>query len=131
MEKILVIDDDELSRALYRTVLEQKDYLVVDCENGTDGVDVYKGGGIDLVITDIFMEDKDGLEVIEELVAHDPNVKVFAITGAASSRIGAPDYLEMAKTCGARDVFAKPIDWKEMLSKLEEVLKAEMVEVTS
>lgn len=122
MANILVIDDDELSLMLYRTVLEQKNHTTVEAGGGLEGVALFKEHKIDVVITDIFMEDKDGLEVIEELIRLDPTVKIVAITGAKSDKPGAPDYLEMARECGARQIMAKPVDWKVMLNMIDDLL---------
>ncbi|MDJ0839192.1 MAG: response regulator [Acidobacteriota bacterium] len=124
MKKILVIDDDELSRALYRTVLEQRGYAVNEAESGEKGLDLYREQGADLVITDIFMEDKDGLEVIEELREMNAPTKIIAITGASTGRPGGPDYLDMALKMGAEAVLPKPIEWKEMVTTIESLLAA-------
>ena len=122
MRKILVIDDDDLSRALYRTVLEQKGYAVEEASGGEDGVSLFRSDGADLVITDIFMEDKDGLEVIDDLRSIDENTKIVAISGVGGGAPGAPDYLAMAQASGAQAVLRKPIDWKQMVAVISRML---------
>jgi len=122
MEKILVIDDDELSRALYRTILEQKGYEVIEASGGDEGIGLFHSEKPDLVITDIFMVGKDGLEVIEELCERYDGIKIIAITGEGSTRPGAFNFLEEAKRCGACAVLPKPIDWQEMVQLIAATL---------
>ncbi len=118
MARILVIEDDEQVREVLRKMLEGAGYDVEDAPDGVEGVQTYKEDPADLVITDLFMPEKDGVETIRELQRDYPDVKVIAITGVRGSfsRIPAADNL------GAKRTFVKPFSSKEMLEAVEEVL---------
>ena len=118
MARILVIEDDEQVREVLRKMLEGAGYDVEDAPDGVEGVQTYKEDPADLVITDLIMPEKDGVETIRELQRDYPDVKVIAITGVRGSfsRIPAADNL------GAKRIFVKPFSSKEMLEAVEEVL---------
>jgi len=80
------------------------------------------GGNIDLVITDILMPEKEGLETIQELRQMDADIKIIAISGG--DRSGNLSYLGMAAALGADDVLAKPYRRQELLTMIDTVLKA-------
>ena len=117
MARILVIDDEEMVRQTYRLTLELSGYEVTEATNGVDGVDKYRDDPADLVITDIKMEPKNGLEVIRELRADLPEVRIIAITGFD------PPALDTAMDLGAGRVFTKPLKMDELLTAIEELLK--------
>ncbi len=121
MTKILIIEDDDNVRELYEILLKSKGYEVVSASGGREGISLYDPDQIDLVLTDIFMEDKDGYEVIRELRRDFYDVKIIAITGAGF--IDSRCALEMAKSYGAQAALEKPIDWKVMNETIKEVLK--------
>ena len=75
---------------------------------------------MDLIVTDIIMPDKEGLESIMDYKQLNPEVKIIAISGGA--RIGPHTYLKMAEKFGAKKVFSKPFRNKELLDAVEELL---------
>lgn len=93
MARILVIEDDEQVRNILCEMLEGVGNDMEDAPDGLEGVQTYKEDPTDLVITDLFMPEKDGVETIRELQRDYPDVKVIAITGARGSfsRIPAVD----------------------------------------
>ncbi len=89
--------------------------------DGKEGIKVSSNSPADLVITDIIMPEKEGIETIIELRQMSPEMKIIAISGGG--RIGAETYLNIAKKFGAAFTFAKPIDRKELLDAIQEILR--------
>ena len=122
MTRILVIDDDDQFRGMIREILVREGYEVVDAPNGKEGIRRYQEEPADLIITDIIMPEKEGVETIMELNRNFPDVKIIAISGGG--RIGPEEYLHMAKKLGAQRTFAKPVGREELLKGVREVLKS-------
>lgn len=123
MARILVIDDDFHMRSVIKQMLEKKGHQVVSEENGDLGINRYRKEGFDLVITDIVMPDKEGLETIQELHKVDPDIKIIAISGGALK--GPPQsYLELAKQFGASESIEKPFSWKQLIDTVNQVLES-------
>lgn len=106
MARILVIDDEELIRYSIKGMLEEMGHTIDQAANGIEGTDLLKRREYDLIITDIVMPEKEGLETILEAREHNPNVKILAISGGGP--IGRFDYLELAQQFGADAFIAKP-----------------------
>ncbi len=120
MAKILVIDDDEQIRAMLRQLLEKQGYEVFIASDGVEGLKLFRKESIDLIITDIIMPEKEGIETIRELVNEFPDVKIIAMSGGG--RIGPEAYLRMAKGFGASHTFTKPIDLKELSEAVKKLI---------
>jgi DNA-binding NtrC family response regulator len=120
MAKILVVDDEDSIRDLLRKSLEKRGYSVSTASNGDEALAVLLQEEIDLLITDLVMPDKEGLEVIREVRKQLPNVKVIAISGGG--RVGPVPYLTAAKHLGALRTFSKPISIQEIVSAIDDIL---------
>ncbi len=120
MKRILIIDDNEQIRSLLREILELANFVVADAPNGEIGARLFRQQPADLVITDIFMPEKEGLETIRELRREFPDVKIIAISGGGSR--GELAYLPAAKKLGAHRTFIKPFELDEMLTAVRELL---------
>lgn len=120
MSRILIMDDDDRFRKMLREMLEVAGHEVVDAPDGKIGTKLYREDPADLIILDIFMPEKEGIETVIELKRDFPDVKIIAIS--AGGRMGQFDYLERAKTFGALKSFAKPFDRREMLEAIDECL---------
>src|SRR6267378_6795934 len=83
--RILVMDDDELLRGALRVALEAAGYEVVEAANGDEGLRLQREQGADLVLVDIFMPERDGLEVIRALRAETPQTKIVAMSGGGQA----------------------------------------------
>lgn len=119
IKKILVVDDEELLRDLFREGLGRFGYEVLVASNGNEGLECFKENPADLIITDIFMPDKNGHTFILEILDEFPETKIFAITGKVSF---APEMeLDIAKTLGAISVFRKPIKISELLAAIKKL----------
>ncbi len=121
MRRILVIDDEDQIRAMLRQALESSGHEVLEANNGEEGVRIYQKQPADLVITDILMPEKEGLESIRELRGLDPAVRVIAISGGG--RFHTMDVLGLARMLGARRTFWKPFDLAKVVAAVQEELE--------
>ena len=122
MITILVVDDDDDMCETLRLILEKEGYLLLTASNGNEADVICKENRPDLVITDIIMPDKDGLETITFLQRTYPEIKIIAITGAGSGRGKEFNYLECAELLGANRVLGKPFSQTDILHLVKEVL---------
>jgi DNA-binding NtrC family response regulator len=120
MQKILVIEDDSAVRLSLQMMLEDGGYAVKVAENGEVGIDLFREDPTDLVITDLFMPQKEGIETISELRRDYPGVKIIAISGGGQHIPGG--FLVFAMKLGAIHTFQKPIDNDELLEVVKSVL---------
>ncbi len=120
MARILVIDDDDQFRAMMKKLLEQNGHDVLEASDGEKGVRLFEQQGADLIVTDIVMPNKEGLETIMDLRRKAPGVKIIAVSGGG--RIGPESYLDLAKKFGAVKVFSKPFGLKEFLQAVRDAL---------
>ena len=120
MSKILVLEDDAKLRELLREALEEAGHEVADAADGDAGMRAFKRSPVDLVIADIFMPEKDGLDVIRELKAGFPKVKIIAISGGG--RLDKETYLMAASGMGADLVLGKPFEMQNLVDAVREVL---------
>ncbi len=111
MASILIIDDEEIIRALLRSVLEGAGYEVTEAANGRVGLELYRQNPRDLVITDILMPELNGLDMLLELTREFLRAKVIAISGAGEEK----NVLDVAKLLGARQTFQKPFSVSKLL----------------
>lgn len=118
--KILVIDDDVIVRETIIQILEDRGYQVVSAEDGKRGIASFRSEKPDLVITDIIMPEKEGIQTITEIRRERPDAKVIAISGGG--RIGNTDFLKIAQKLGASDVIAKPFDPDDFLTRVSRCL---------
>ena len=89
MATILVIDDDEQVQAVLRRILEEAGYKVVGASNRQQGLQQFRREPADLVLLDVFMPERDGLEMLVELHREYPDAKVIAISGEARNATSA------------------------------------------
>jgi len=114
--RILVVDDDTAVRLLLRTVLERRGHVVVEAENGAEGLQYYRAAPTDLVITDIQMPVMDGLQMIKELRSAFPTVKIIAISGEKSGLAAAQSL--------SQGTFEKPLYMAEFLDAVQKFASA-------
>ena len=121
MAKILVIDDDEQVLDMLYESLTREGFDVLKASNGEQGLRIYRQEPVDLIITDIIMPEKEGIETIIELRQDFPDVKIIAMSGGG--RIGTKDYLHLAKIFGVQRTFTKPVAREQLLDAIKELLK--------
>ena len=100
--------------------ITSKGHMVVTATNGIEGMQKFSAGKFDLVITDIIMPDKEGIELIMEMKRHTPGVKILAISGGG--RTGNVEFLKMATKLGAVASLKKPIRLAEFYKVLSQCL---------
>jgi len=119
MARILIIDDEEIFRGLLRRMLKQAGYEVLEAPDGTVGVARYRENLPDLVIVDLHMPGKMGIDVIMELRRDFPDVKIIAMSGGGPK--GDFDHLSAAKALGAQHTFLKPFNHQKLLAAIKEL----------
>jgi len=118
--RILVVDDDGAIRGAIRRLLILEGYEVIEAINGREAIEIYREQPTDLVITDIWMPDKDGLEVIRELRQISPGLPMIAMSGG--SRRGQLDFLHHAEAFGACQVLQKPFKIEELVQSVRKFI---------
>ncbi len=122
MARILVVDDDDGIRRALRTVLERAGYAISEARNGQDAVRLWREEANDLIITDIHMPDKSGIEMILELRALNPNLPIIAVSGSGETKCR--ELLHDAKLLGAIRTLDKPFRLTELLECVSDVLQS-------
>ena len=117
MARILVIDDEEPIRTRLCLFLESLEHEVVQASDGAEGVRLFLEEPADLVITDIMVLGKYGLEVLREIRRSDPEVGVIVFSGYHPGR------LSLARALGASYTFKKPVSLQELGDAVEEFLE--------
>jgi CheY-like chemotaxis protein len=115
---ILVIDDEEAVRGLFRAILEPIGYAVMEASNGRDGLRRYHESPTDVVITDLSMPDGDGAEVIRTLRSDHPSVKIVAVSGSKTE----DEPVGEAQRLGADALLIKPLGVGELRETVARLL---------
>ena len=123
MARILLIDDDNTFRTTLSGMLTHYGHTVFEACNGREGLGLFDDCKPDLVITDIIMPEKEGLEVVVELHKKSPYLKIIAMSGGGL--LDADNYLYMANVLGAAKVLVKPFSAAVLMAALAEVLPDE------
>ena len=122
MPQILVIDDELPVRMLLRQILEGEGYEVREANDGEEGMHALYEAPADLVITDIFMPNQEGIETIRIVRQQFPQIKLLAISGGGVRKM--MDVLPAAKQFGAHLTLMKPFTPGELLNAVTAVLGA-------
>jgi YesN/AraC family two-component response regulator len=123
MARILVIDDEEMFRQMLRQMLEMDGYEVAEAAEGGQAIALFRKKPADLVITDIFMPDKEGIATIQEMKQEFPGLKIIAVSGGGNKCIGF-EYLQFAEKVGADCTLSKPFERQEILDAIQSLLGA-------
>lgn len=120
MAKILIIDDDPSILTMLKRMLEKAGYEVDIASNGNEGLKKIECSPPDLLVTDIVMPEKEGLELISYLRRKNPGLKIVAISGGG--RFNYEGYLTSAKLLGADLIFQKPLVHKEFVQAISDLI---------
>ena len=115
-KRILVVDDDGLSRALLRSILERAGYEVDDAPDGIQGVEMFRQTRYDLAIVDLYMPHQDGFDTIDQMDPQGSGVPVIAMS--ATPEHTGTDPLGLARTLGASATFHKDFQDEEFLKSV-------------
>ncbi|HVP85596.1 MAG TPA: response regulator [Rhizomicrobium sp.] len=120
---ICVIDDDESVRQTVGRILRGAGYAVVEAKDGEVGLRVVEREMPAMIVTDIVMPNREGIETIREAKQRFPSIPIIAISGGG--RLGPDGFLELAVKLGADDCLAKPFRPAELLDKVSRLLKTQ------
>ena len=120
MPRILVIDDEQLLRSTVVMILTQTGFTVEEASDGQAGLAMFHKNPPDIVLTDIFMPNRDGIEIIKELKRSSPQTKIIAMTGGGKLRM--MEIASAAQVLGADYVLDKPFDSESLLAAINAVL---------
>lgn len=120
MARILVVDDDDQIRFMLRIILEREGYEVMDASDGGLALTMLDEIQIDLVVIDIIMPEKEGIQTIIEMRRDHPYLKIIAISGGGY--MSAQKYLHSATGFGADLTLAKPIPRVDLLNAVQQLL---------
>ena len=118
MTHILLIEDTEAVRVMFRAILEQAGYVVREASTGSEGIRLFREHPADVVITDMFMPDGDGFDVMSTLRREVPVPKIIVLSGQWSKT----DILNAATLMGADLALAKPVGMEQLVNAVETVL---------
>lgn len=121
MARILIIDDEPQMRRLLREGFERAGYTVDEAFDGLHALARFAENRPDLVVTDIIMPQREGLETIQALRRKSPSLPIVAISGGGMSNPG--NYLSIAASLGANRVFSKPFRFDDLLAATAELVE--------
>lgn len=117
--KILIIDDDEDFRSYVFDLIKSRGFDAFVAANGKKGVDILEKEKIDIILTDLVMHEKEGIDTIMDTKKKHPNIKIIAMSGAIYYKT----YLKLAKMLRADVILPKPFKKQEMFDAIEKVCK--------
>jgi DNA-binding response OmpR family regulator len=123
MPHILLIDDDSLFRRMVCATLQEAGHTVTEARDGAEGLALHTRVAADLVLTDLIMPEKEGIETIIELRKKNPGVKIIAMSGGG--RMSSVQLLRIASQVGAQRVLIKPFSGDELLVTITAILAEE------
>jgi DNA-binding response OmpR family regulator len=121
MARVLIIDDEESICEMIKMLLESEGFDVETANDGEEGVACYCENPADVVITDIFMPKKDGIEIMLELQGAMNPIKFIVISGGGKAGVSMEDVFEAAKEFGAHYTFAKPFEGRELIAAVKDL----------
>jgi len=122
MKQILIIDDNSAVRDTMARILQLAGYQTITAVDGRDGIAKMRKEHPDLIITDIIMPEKEGIETIREILQEQPSARIIAVSGGG--RHANMDFLEAARKLGAMEILEKPFEPEELVKRVTNCFKA-------
>jgi DNA-binding NtrC family response regulator len=119
--RILIVDDDASIRRTLHLLLTKAGYDVIQAADGSEAVRLWRQHGGDLVITDLHMPEKDGIQTIIELLSHTPGIRIIAMSGGGQTK--RLNLLGNMALLGSILTVEKPFTLDEMISVVSQALK--------
>lgn len=116
-KNVLVVDDESGVRALFGDVLSDAGYSVALAEDGEKALKLVRSQPFDVVLTDLVMPEKEGLEIIRTIRKEQPGLKIIAMSGAFGG-----EYLRAARILGADATLIKPVSPAQLVAAMREIL---------
>lgn len=120
MPTVMIVDDEELIRNMIHKSLSKTGYKVLEAENGKQALEIVEKESIDLIIADLVMPEKGGLELIMELNNNYPDIKKIAISGKLP--VENESIHGLAEEFGVLAVFSKPLEIFDLLKVLKSLV---------
>jgi DNA-binding NtrC family response regulator len=120
-QRIMIVDDDASIRRTLQILLSKAGYEVIQACDGSEAVRLWRDHGADLVITDLHMPEKDGIETIIELLTHTPGIRIIAMSGGGQTK--RLDLLGNVTLLGSVLTIEKPFTLTEMMAMVSRALK--------
>ncbi|WP_136687647.1 chemotaxis protein CheY [Halorhabdus amylolytica] len=117
MPEVLIADDSEFMRNLLREILEEDHQIIGEVENGVEAVEAYKDKEPDLVMMDIVMPIRDGIEATDEIKSSNPEANVIMCTS-----VGQEEKMKEAVKAGADGYITKPFQKPSVMEAIEDVV---------
>lgn len=117
---VLIVDDEPEVRQLFTYVLSGAGFHVLTAANGCEAIESVRNRSVDLVLCDLVMPEKEGLETIQQLRASHPGMKVVAVSGAFGG-----SFLKAARLMGASATLSKPVSPEKLVQTITEALAAD------
>ncbi len=114
---VLIIDDDIAVRKFVTDLLIARGYKVISAVNGIEGLKIIQKEKVDIVVSDLIMPEKEGIETIKEIKSSNPEIKIVAMSGS----IYKDTFLKAAKGIGAHEIVHKPFRNDEIIEAIENV----------
>lgn len=115
MSLVLIIDDDAQFRTMVRRLLEAEGHSVIEAENGNEGIEKFRSQSPDMIVTDMIMPERSGIETIMQIREESPTMRIVAVSGGDM----AGDMLGSAMSVGANEVLAKPFRGEDLLRAID------------
>lgn len=120
-QRIMVVDDDASIRRTLQILLSKAGYEVMQARDGLEAIRLWRDHGGDLVITDLHMPEKDGIETIIELLSYSPGIRIIAMSGGGQTK--RLDLLGNMALLGSVFTIEKPFTLTEMMTMVGQALK--------
>jgi len=120
--RVLVIDDNSDVRESLRWLLESEGYSVSVAAHGVEGLRLQRKQPADLVVTDIYMPEQDGIETLWKFREEFPSVPIIVMSGGGAAR--GTDYLLVAQELGAKKTLRKPLDPQELIDVVGQITRS-------
>jgi CheY-like chemotaxis protein len=117
---ILIVDDERELREVMKQLLSDEGYTVMSAADGVEAGKLIAKQHFDLVITDLIMPEKDGIELMNEMRWKQPQIRILAMSGGG--HVPREQYLRIARGLGAHAVLEKPFTNKTLIDLVAEVL---------
>jgi CheY-like chemotaxis protein len=121
-KRIMVVDDDASIRRTLHILLSKAGHEVVQAADGLEAIRLWRAQAGDLVITDLHMPQKDGIETIIELLSHNPAIRIIAMSGGGQTK--RLDLLGNLTLLGSVLTIEKPFTLAEMMAVVNRALAA-------
>jgi DNA-binding response OmpR family regulator len=122
MPKVLIIDDDPMLQEVLQRLLAKVGFETTVASNGVEGLKSLHTNPVDLIIIDIVMPIKGGIDTIMELHRDFPQVKIIAISGKIDT--SADSFIALTGQFGVQQIFHKPLHWEQFLDEVQKIVDA-------